>query len=74
MLAGLVNSETSLCGLQVAAVLLFPHMASGVSSTSYDSGPIGSQSDSFNLIEPYWLMALCPLLKGPLSKYSHIVG
>ena len=52
MSAGLVNSETSLCGLQVAAILLFPHMASGVSSTSYDSGPIGSQSHSYNLIEP----------------------
>lgn len=57
MLAGLVNSETSLLSLQMAAVLLSPHMAFplcirifGVSSTSYDTSPIGLQSHSYNLI------------------------
>ena len=52
VLVGWVSGETSHPSLQVAAVLLFPHMASGVSSTSYDSGPIGSQSHSYNLIVP----------------------
>ena len=74
-LAGLVPPEASLLGLQMATFPLCPHMASplcvhipGVSSSSKDTSPIGSEP------HPQNLRYLNYLFKGSNSKYSPIRG
>ena len=77
VLAGLVSPEASLCGFQMAALLLFFHLAVPLGlhlccllmspnfSSSKDTSQVGlGHMISFNTDD---------FFKGPVSKYSHIL-
>ena len=79
VLVGLVSSEASLLGLQMATFSLCPHMAPPVCPSTPDTSLCvlspSSYKDSHVGLGPTHMTSFCfnQLFKGPTSKYSLIL-